>query len=129
MSDSTVGWWDRMPAYEEGVTHRNMTNGELFKEKAAKTALVVLALLVAIGMAVAIYYCCTTTEKFLGGWEGYGGWETSNEVLSIIPVVLGIPIVVLLLIASCAVNFERSAGEDTDGERPQLPVNERQNGS
>lgn len=122
MSDLSI-WWNSMPDYEEGVQGRNMTNGELFKEKAAKTALVVLALLVAIGMAVAIYYCCTTTEKFLGGWEGYGGWEISNAPLSAFPAAFGTVPVIALLVGAACINFERHDGGDREVEKPKLPVN------
>lgn len=118
-----TSWWDRPYEAAEGDTWRDMTNCDLFKERAVKTAMVVLAILVAIGLATAIYYCCNTTSTYLE--HGWVPVEESNKLLSIIPGVLGTPIVLGLLIpAFCCINFER--GRTFKSEQTEADIEEKE---
>lgn len=100
--NNQMSWWNSPHTVEEGGTWRDMTNGDLVKERITKTTIVVLALLVAVGMAVAIYYCVTTTR------HPHGGYPASNADLSALPAVGGTIIILALLIpAGTCISFER----------------------
>ncbi len=100
--ENSISWWNSPREVEEGGTWRDMTNGDLVKERVTRTTMLVLALLVAVGMAVAIYYCVNTT-RLVDGW-----FPVSNAPLSAIPAVFGTIIVLALAIpAGSCISFER----------------------
>lgn len=128
MSASEISWFDRMPEYADASEWRDMTNGERLAERAAKTGLIVLALLLAIGTAVAIHYGLQATVPTFD-WYGRLIGETSLAPIATIPAVLGSAGIITLLIFAYKLNFEKrksgSAPEDTkagalDAKRDQL---------
>lgn len=98
---------------------RDLSEQEIFNERALRIGLAVGAIILAIGMAVAIYYCCTTTHTFT---DQLGELiEDSNAFLSILPGVFGSVGLITLIFFVAVTNFEVSdngrAPEDTPESR------------
>lgn len=115
MADSGISWFDRMPEYTSASDWRDMTNGELLAERAAKTGLVVIALLLAAGTVFAIYLSLQATAPVYDKWGWYAGKESIAPVATV-PAVLGGGGVIGLSIYAFKINFETgkrgSAPED-----------------
>lgn len=94
---------------------RDLSEQEIFNERALRIGLAVGAIILAIGMAIAIYYCCTTTYSFTNDLGEL--IERTNAELTVVPAVFGSVGLILMLVFAAAANFEvsnnGSAPEDT----------------
>lgn len=90
---------------------RDISPADLRKEQGIRIMLAVLALILAAGMAVSMYYCATTSSVFPDGFV------RSNLVYGFIPGLLGSLGLLFLSLGVYFVNYEPYGGEEYE-----LPV-------
>lgn len=96
----------------EAAKWRDVGPTEKKVELALRISLIVGAILFLIGIAVAIYFCATTSSSYT---DCTGVYESSNAPLAIIPAIIGTPMGVGMLVGGILMDFE-GRGEDLDDE-------------